>query len=370
VGPAAAGSDLIELQSLAGNRAVTELVQGASVQREDADAEARPDYRVTEAINAAVSLAQADRTVLLPDDVRDALEGREGDAELAAEFDRVVEGLDLAIAEQGELALEKAGGDLIVILENRFIFDKKASTIDLLGERRGGKYRGMAWEDTDFPEGTTGPNEAEAKELIGAMRRIRPERRVNIRKQKVLGKKELTKDLATRIQGSFVPVEGQPGKLHPKAASEFKKLADAAAADGVKLRICAASRSFEKAKKRAEAAGNNFAIADFSGHSLGLAVDLCLSSQGRRFAETWTGFTNVVAGHESLIHKWMFLKGAAHGWFPYSHEPWHWEYNPPGFRDEYRASIGLEPDPEAEDPGGGLVSAPEAIEGEEAPKAE
>jgi hypothetical protein len=205
---------------------------------------------------------------------------------------------------------------------------------------------------------------------MGAMGRSRPYRGVNIRTQTSHGNTVLKTDLAPRIQGSFVPVAGPPGKLHPTAASDLNTLADAAAADGVKLRICAASRSFEKAKKRAEAAGNNFAIADFSGHSLGLAVDLCLSSQGRRFAETWTGFTNVVAGHESLIHKWMFLKGAAHGWFPYSHEPWHWEYNPPGFRDEYRASIGLEPDPEAEDPGGGLVSAPEAIEGEEAPKAE
>jgi len=35
---------------------------------------------------------------------------------------------------------------------------------------------------------------------------------------------------------------------------------------------------------------------------------------------------------QSPVHKWLFLRGGAYGWYPYQHEPWHWEYNPSGFR--------------------------------------
>jgi hypothetical protein len=32
----------------------------------------------------------------------------------------------------------------------------------------------------------------------------------------------------------------------------------------------------------------------------------------------------------------VFLFG---GWYPYQNEPWHWEYNPPGFREIYWADF-------------------------------
>jgi hypothetical protein len=36
---------------------------------------------------------------------------------------------------------------------------------------------------------------------------------------------------------------------------------------------------------------------------------------------------------ESPVHKWLFVNGEQYGWYPYQNEPWHWEYNPPGFRE-------------------------------------
>jgi hypothetical protein len=43
----------------------------------------------------------------------------------------------------------------------------------------------------------------------------------------------------------------------------------------------------------------------------------------------------VVEMRESPAHKWLFIHGAEYGWYPYQHEPWHFEYNPPGLKDTY-----------------------------------
>ena len=71
-------------------------------------------------------------------------------------------------------------------------------------------------------------------------------------------------------------------------------------------------------------------------------------------------------------HKWLLLRGAAFGWYPYLHEPWHWEYNPPGFREVFRASVGLPEDAAApadeaadEDEGAGAAASAESSETDE-----
>jgi hypothetical protein len=37
---------------------------------------------------------------------------------------------------------------------------------------------------------------------------------------------------------------------------------------------------------------------------------------------------------------WMALYGNRFGWFPYRREPWHWEYNPRGFKERFEANRG------------------------------
>ena len=39
------------------------------------------------------------------------------------------------------------------------------------------------------------------------------------------------------------------------------------------------------------------------------------------------------------MHKWLLLRGEGFGWYPYQNEPWHWEYNPPGFREIFWAEF-------------------------------
>jgi hypothetical protein len=33
------------------------------------------------------------------------------------------------------------------------------------------------------------------------------------------------------------------------------------------------------------------------------------------------------------------LRGEEFDWYPYQNEPWHWEYNPPGFREIFWADF-------------------------------
>ena len=34
-------------------------------------------------------------------------------------------------------------------------------------------------------------------------------------------------------------------------------------------------------------------------------------------------------------YKWMIVDGPKYGWYPFHNEPWHWEYNPDGFKDTF-----------------------------------
>ena len=71
-------------------------------------------------------------------------------------------------------------------------------------------------------------------------------------------------------------------------------------------------------------------------------VDLRMSTRRQHFSEVSAkDFQNVVDMTAAPAHKWMFLHGESFGWYPYQHEPWHWEYNPSGFRDAFRESVGL-----------------------------
>jgi hypothetical protein len=47
----------------------------------------------------------------------------------------------------------------------------------------------------------------------------------------------------------------------------------------------------------------------------------------------------------------MYQRGAEFGFFQYRNEPWHWEYNPEGFRDTFwNEAADLAPEPEPATP--------------------
>jgi hypothetical protein len=247
-----------------------------------------------------------------------------------------------AKVEQAPAAARNAARDvqaraLLKTVERAFILDPNATTLDLLPEPLRTRYKSFQWDENDYPGGPEGPREDEAIALDAALSRIRPERRANSTPMAVVTKPQFNEDVWKYIEGQERAIPGQEQrKLNRYAQASFIQMRDAAKKDGVDLFVLSANRDPAVAARNAERTANPFAVASFSSHMLGLAMDLRMSQGAQKYAEASTRpMTNIIAMRSSPVHKWLFVHGAPYGWFPYTHEPWHWEYNPPGFRARF-----------------------------------
>ena len=238
-----------------------------------------------------------------------------------------------------QAVLEELARRLLVAAERLFILDTQQSTLSLLEPAERDRYLIFAWDPRDFPGGPEGPNERRAESMFNALTRLRPERRANQGDTAAVRANEFDEAMQRRLTAALVTIPGTRGlRLHRDASASFVQLRAAAAGEGVTLSIGNSYRPLARAQASAARAGNSLAVASFSSHTLGLAVDLEMSHSGVRFSEASTRpFQNLVDMYRSPVHKWMFLRGENHGWYPYRREPWHWEYNPPGFRERLRA---------------------------------
>lgn len=295
----------------------------------------------------AVDLAARGATMLPADYVRRALEGPTMAKNVAAANAAVANGPQNARGTRREVRART----LLKDVERAFIMDPNASTLDLLPQPLRAKYKTFAWDANDYPGGPEGPHEDEALALDAALAEIRPERRANSTAAAVVTKPQFNEDVWKYIQSQELPVPAQEQrKLNRFAEASFVMMRDAAKKDGVELFILSANRDPAVAARNAERTGNAFAVASFSSHILGLAMDLRMSQGGRTFDEVTTRpMSNIVAMRSSPVHKWLFVHGARYGWYPYTHEPWHWEYNPPGFRARFWKDFpgGMPPAPAA-----------------------
>jgi uncharacterized lipoprotein YddW (UPF0748 family) len=292
-------------------------------------------------IGEMTALAATDATVLRPEYVAESLKRRTEDAQRHSLFHRALR----SGKEADRLELLRA-------IELQFIHDPKTSTLDLLEPELRDKYRGFAWDPADYPGGPEGPNESVAIEMVEALRLVLPERRANTGPDPVVRRAEATEEVWQYMEDQWAEVPEQTNwKLNRHAVQSFVAMRDQARREGVELVIRSGHRTRARAEAGAAAAGNAYAVASFSSHSLGLAIDFQMSHGELQFAEITTRpMAQVVRMRESPVHKWMFVRGRDFGWYAYMHEPWHWEYNPPGFRQVFWADFpgGAPPDPEPE----------------------
>lgn len=268
-------------------------------------------------------------TRLAPDYIYERLHRRGDSKEISAAFDRLL---------VGETA--DARSNLIHALEMDFIHSPATSSLDLLNPELSAHFREFAWQENDYPGGATGPNEQLADILTDALDLVSPERRANRARAAVIVRDAMTDDLWAYILGQWRVVPGESDwKLNRHAVDSYVEMREAAAADGVDLIILSGHRDPERARKNAARVGNSFAVASFSSHSLGLAIDFVLprAEAEERFRLTTSPMAEVVEMRCSPVHKWLHLHGYKFGWYPFQHEPWHWEFNPPGFRDVFFA---------------------------------
>jgi D-alanyl-D-alanine dipeptidase len=238
--------------------------------------------------------------------------------------------------------------EILSYLENTFILDPGKSTLDLLERDYALKYKSFKWGPNDFPKGEKSPsphneNELVAEAMFSALAALHPERRPNqgetavitLQDFKVAGMNGRWKGFIKNQLNYPRDNSNKKFQLNKHAIFSFNQMYDAAAKDGVFLKISSAYRPFKKKECR-----NPSAVAcGLSSHELGLAIDFALSFKGTgtgnklidlKYIEVSTKnfSTNFIKMYRSPVHKWMFLKGYRYGWFPYKKEPWHFEYNP------------------------------------------
>lgn len=245
---------------------------------------------------------------------------------------------DEGVRDAWNAATEKPSGqavrDLIRAVELQFIHDPAVSSLDLLEPEWAEYYRNFDWHFADYPGGPEGPNENLAREMVDRLREVFPERRANSGHDPVVTRNMATEEVWQYMEDEWVPIPDEENyMLNHHAMKSYVEMREQAAKEGVTLIVRSAHRSRARAEAAAARANNPMAVASFSTHSLGLAIDFQMSQGDLSFSEITTRpMSEVVRMRESPVHKWMFLRGAEFGWFPYMHEPWHWEYNPEGFR--------------------------------------
>ena len=271
-----------------------------------------------------------------------------------------------------------------------FINNPEASTLDFLPKDKCLEYRNLKWNYYDYPGGANrtlkapdkdgntkepkGPNEGKASQMVQGLKKENEERRVTVEESGVpagtavlcvkcsradphiieqsqgkLQKRTITPALWSWIQTQLEPVPDTgkaPKQLNKYAAEAFQKMRADAKKEGINLVILAGDGAAFRSKTAADTgcsrAGNSFAVACFpNSHNLGLAVDLRMSYPDHRYEEATTlgtyGMQNVVDMRQSPVHKWLFLNAGEYGFYPFTHEPWHWEYNPRNFANTFFA---------------------------------
>jgi hypothetical protein len=291
-----------------------------------------------QALQAALSAAAAGGSRLTPAYIQSSVADAAADPPVAA-------ALEAATASPSP----EATAALLRAIELRFIHDPATSTLDLIPEDGGRRFREFAWDPADYPGGPEGPNELLAREMSAALSSIRPERRANSGHDPVVVRAQASDEVWAFMEAEWTPIPGdEKFMINRHAVPSYVAMREAAAAEGVELIILSAHRTRATAERNAARANNPSAVASFSSHSLGLAIDFQMSQGDRKFAEVTTRpMSDVVRMRESPVHKWMFLRGEDFGWFPFQHEPWHWEYNPVGFREVFWSTFpgGMPPVP-------------------------
>lgn len=253
-----------------------------------------------------------------------------------------VDAITMALAEYRATRDARAENALIRALEQDFIFRPETSSLDLTSPELSEHFHTFEWHENDYPGNPEGPNEMFADVVGDALDVVSPERRANRSRTAVVLREEATEEVWDYILAQWQPIPGDEDRqLNRHAVTSYVAMREAAAADGVAFEILSSHRDPERARRNAERVGNPNAVASFSAHSLGLAIDFALPRADGEdsYRLSTRPFSEVVEMRKSPTHKWLHLHAHKYGWYPFQLEPWHWEFNPLGFRDVFWAGF-------------------------------
>ena len=256
-----------------------------------------------------------------------------------------------------------------------WIHDPSASVLDKVNPSSlANEYRNFKWDRYDFPgankpktskfpEQDPGPNEEKAKQMLYVLRaQLLPEHRATLTDNAVFCVRTLpgvcspVEVMSQKIWDHIldpkilISADKQGHKLNKFAQDSFAKMQAAAKKDGVELDInnsdrpCGASQAsvqrFEKGSQTVIAGCPN-------SHNFGLAIDFNLNQDDwplpNPLEVSSAPFKNIINMMQSPVYKWLYLNAKTYHWYPYVYEPWHWEFNPPGFRNDFFAGCNCDP---------------------------
>ena len=138
------------------------------------------------------------------------------------------------------------------------------------------------------------------------------------------------------IHPRYLADPSSPKQLHRAAYDAFLRLKAAAEADGIPpnlLVIVSGYRSIRSQQSLWENALNRYRDPNIarrwvappggSPHHTGRAIDFSLGTRNDS--------SNIPALRSTVAYKWLVCNAERFGFTPYRNEPWHWEFNPPGF---------------------------------------
>ncbi|MGE5635222.1 MAG: peptidoglycan-binding protein, partial [Deltaproteobacteria bacterium] len=224
------------------------------------------------------------------------------------------------------------------LILNNFVKNPNVSTLDLLKD--GQYYKQFKWNDNDYVGGPKGPNEDKAVNLVSLLKSIILEDRVTLPPNAILLNATYQQD---KIKyNDYFHKQTQQMKDFPSqrmnkhAIAWFDKMREAAKADGIEIVPFSVWRDPVVDEKRTKDAKNPYAIGGIS-HALGVTADINLSDGNKQYKPEGATkpFSKVIDMRGSSIYKWLAIFAKDFNFHPYTHEPWHWEYNYKNFKDVF-----------------------------------
>jgi D-alanyl-D-alanine dipeptidase len=140
----------------------------------------------------------------------------------------------------------------------------------------------------------------------------------------------------TTVEAPFLANPSRAVRLHRAAYNAYRRMKAAAESRGIPPRVLTVVSGYrsvahqktlwERALKRygsEREARKWVAPPGGSPHHTGRAIDFLLGSRNDS--------ANIAALRATPAYQWLVRHAARFGFAPYPREPWHWEYNPPGF---------------------------------------
>jgi len=138
------------------------------------------------------------------------------------------------------------------------------------------------------------------------------------------------------IAPRYLADPSRPKQLHRAAYEAYLRMKVAAEADGIPANLLTITSGYRSVAHQQrlwaealrkygspQAARRWVAPPGGSPHHTGRAIDLWLGTRNSS--------DNIAALRATLPYKWLVCNASRFGFFPYAHEPWHWEFNPEGF---------------------------------------